>query len=155
MSLQIIEQIVTTEWAKFMLEPLEARDSSCECCGSVTRTVWGNLDDESGTVAAYYVTWTPGKPDHRASFDLIVGSWGEGTDHTDRCGISLEYSSSGDPAGLRVLEEVKPDVANSDLVGFSLGRDQIIGTAAAAKVFAMVDAIFMNEPRIEEVRKWG
>jgi len=154
MSRQIIEQIGNTDWTRFSIETSEEKHTLCDCCGSVTRRVWGYIEDEAATVAAYFVTWTVGKPDHNASVDLIVGKWGESAGRDDRCGVSLEFSASGNPPGLRVSEEVEPSISNSELVGSVLGRDAIIGSEAATIVFAMADAVFVNDPRIDEVRRW-
>jgi hypothetical protein len=45
----------------------------CNCCGNVTRTVWGFVHRESGdTLPSYFVLRTVRSPRHDAFFDLIM-----------------------------------------------------------------------------------
>jgi hypothetical protein len=43
----------------------------------------------------------------------------------------------------------------SDLVSTALKRSDVIGTTLAPQVFAVVDAIYMGDPRLNELREWG
>src|SRR5215468_11817086 len=74
------------------LEAGGSHDSGrCECCGNMTRRVWGYLYDHDVPTAAYYVTWTAGRIDHGANFDLVLGKWGEGASPKDRSFVAAEF----------------------------------------------------------------
>lgn len=55
----------------------------CSCCGNMTSRVWGYVYRVDHAFAAYFVEWTPGHNDKEATFDLIIGKWGDGTDASD------------------------------------------------------------------------
>lgn len=63
----------------------------CPHCGQKTSRVWGYVYQSNAALAAYYVEWTPLHPDKDASFDLIVGKWGEDAHADDRQGISVAF----------------------------------------------------------------
>ena len=124
----------------------------CECCGMMTTRVWGYVYRMEEAIAAYFVEWTPGHPDAAASFDLIIGRWGEQVGNSDRRAASLEYRQlNGGPAFMAVDAAARP-VGSSPLVGHALRRDEVIGTAVAVEVFAICDLIYLDDPRIDELR---
>jgi hypothetical protein len=140
-----------TTWQELKVEMLGERQSTCECCQNTTQRVWGWISGHNRTLAAYYVTFTSGRPDHGAKFQLIVGSWGEGTTFEDRIAVELDCRvSSGKPAFMVVDASPFPTVAAR-----SLKRREVIGTELSAQVFPMVDAIYMNDPRLDEIRQWS
>jgi hypothetical protein len=51
----------------------------CACCGEMTSRVWGYAYRSDVAIAAYFVEWTPLHTVVDAMFDLIIGTWGEGT----------------------------------------------------------------------------
>src|SRR5690242_11030249 len=63
----------------------------CECCGNMTRRVWGYVYDNEEPIAAYFVEWTPGHFEPEANFDLILGKWGAGTGAADRKAVALVF----------------------------------------------------------------
>jgi hypothetical protein len=51
----------------------EITTSRCDCCGDVSRRVWGEVQAAGTTVAVYFVHWTVGHVfDYGAHFDLIL-----------------------------------------------------------------------------------
>jgi hypothetical protein len=52
-----------------------------------------------------------------------------------------------------VIDSASRPVAASELVDRALCRGEVIGTALADQAFAIVDAIWLQEPRIEEVKR--
>ena len=126
----------------------------CECCGQKTQSISGWLNDDSGTVAAYLVHWTETRPDHGANFDLVIGKWGEATAASDRQGASLKYNRSGD--GFMVIDaSSRPFAAASHLFSHALSRQEVVGTPFAAELFTFIDAIWLQDSRIGEVRGDG
>jgi hypothetical protein len=114
--------------------------------------VWGYVHRRAGTVAADFVQWTLGEVDrHGAHFDLIIGKWGTDSDRSDRCSVSLEFRRTEKGPSFMVIDSGGRPVASSDLIGKSLARDEVIGTALAQEAFAIVDAVWLQDARIAEI----
>lgn len=127
----------------------------CDCCRTATKRVWGFVSRKGTGVAAYFVGWTIGRPDHGAAFDLIVGAWGEGTTPENRSAVALEFRVvDGAPQFMVVDAETRP-TANSGLVGKALTRVDVIGSSLAAQVFEIVDAVYLAEGSLDELRRWS
>lgn len=124
----------------------------CPCCDNPGALAWGYVNDETaGPVCVHYVHWTRGRPDHAAYFDLIVGPWGEGTRATDRAGVSLVYRRDAD--AFSVIDAASRSFAQGQHVfARALGRDAVVATPLAATVYRLVDAIWLGDSRIGEVR---
>jgi hypothetical protein len=143
------------DWQKLDVEPADSNDQGpCSCCGNMSRTVWGFVHSPDETIAAYFVQWTLNKPEHRAIFDLILGQWGEETKH-NRQAISMEYRIFDGQGSFMVIDASTRETANSELVGVALNREQVIGKSIVERAFSIVDAIFMKDERIEEIRNWN
>jgi|SRR5882724_4043750 len=56
----------------------------CNCCGKMTKRIWGFVYEHEAALAAYFVEWTPGHPCSSANFDLIIGTWGNDADNATR-----------------------------------------------------------------------
>lgn len=135
----------------FEVEPSEESGGFCDCCGNQTRTIWGFVREEGvGAVASYFVQWTVGQSiaDHPANFDLIYGAWGEGTTKNDRCAISLVHFEAEGIPSVSVTNANNRPVASSELVGSAMSREELIGTPLAQKIFAIYDAIILQDSRL-------
>jgi hypothetical protein len=130
----------------------ESSFGPCECCGQMTSRVWGFVYDHDAAAAAYYVEWTPGHEVTTAAFDLIIGTWGENTDAKDRQAVSLEFRKLESGPAFMVTDAENRAVARSSLVSKALSREEVIGTATASHVFAICDAIYLEDPRISLLR---
>ncbi len=140
-----------TMWQELNIEMFGERQSSCECCQNTTQRVWGWISDDNGTLAAYFVTFTSGRPDHGAKYQVIVGRWGDGSTAEDRVAVELDYRvSSGKSAFTVVDASAFPKVAAR-----SLTRGEVIGTELSAQIFPMVDAVLMKDQRLKEIRQWS
>jgi len=137
-----------------VVEPTESQDfGPCPCCGGLTRRVWGFLYRGEQAEAAYFVEWTRGNvAGHGAHIDLIIGRWGEGASRADRSAVSLEYRCTETGPGFMVIDAGPREVSRSELVGRPLSREELLGTPLAKQVFELVDAIWLGDDRIEEVR---
>jgi len=124
----------------------------CDCCGRVSKKIWGDLSDASGTQAIYFVHWTVGAPEHCPNIDLVLGKWGEGTDPVDRDLVSLAYRPGPDGGSFMVIDAQGRPPDDRGLCGRALRRDEVVGTPLASHVFSLVDALWLKEPRIAEVR---
>ena len=134
----------------FEVEPTDESNGYCDCCGNQTRSVWGFVHQDEGTVASYFFQWTIGKliEEHPANIDLIYGRWGDGTDKNDRCAISLIYFENDGVPAVSIVDANSRLIAESDLVSSALNREQILGTPLANHVFAIFDAVILQDIRL-------
>jgi hypothetical protein len=124
----------------------------CECCGNNSRCVWGFIHTAQDTLAAYSVHWTLNRvKDHGATFDLILGQWGEKASAKDRCLVSLAYRFSEEGPEFMVIDGHDRPSAKSELVGRVLRRDEVVGQPIANLAFAAVDAILAQDSRVLEL----
>jgi hypothetical protein len=127
----------------------------CDCCGTATKRVWGFVSRQGAGVAAYFVGWTIGRPDHGAAFDLIVGAWGEAATPAARSAVALEFRVVDGTPQFMVVDAERRPVGVSDLVGRVLARSDVIGSPLAAQVFEIVDAIYLGDAALDEPRGWA
>jgi hypothetical protein len=110
---------------------------------------------EGVTVAAYFIGWTIGRPDHGAAFDLIVGAWGDGAKPETRAAVALDFRVVDGSPQYMVVDAEGRLPASSHLVGNALARADVIGSPLAAQVFEVVDALYLDEEALDELRRWG
>ena len=91
-------------------------------------------------------------PDHYPNIDLIIGPWGDGTDADQRVLACLRFRPAPDGGAFMVIDAGDRLRSNQPLFTRSLLRDEIVGTPLASQVFQLVDAIWLADPRIEEVK---
>jgi len=131
----------------------QATFGPCDCCGNLTSRIWGYVEDGEVAIAAYYVEWTPGHEGRHANFDLIVGKWGENTEPSDRQAIALEFRRLENGPAFMVIDAGVRKIATSTLVSKALDRAEVIATPLAAQVFSICDVIYLEDPRISELRR--
>lgn len=137
------------------IEPTGESTGHCDCCGSTTRRVWGFVHRDDETVGAYFVRWAEGHPDHGASIDLILGKWGESATRDDRYVVALDCRVVEASPQFMVVDAQSRLPSADDFASSTLKRSEVIGTPLAPQVFALVDAIYISDPRLEEVRHWS
>jgi hypothetical protein len=138
--------------ADLKIEPGKIKTTACECCGRESRTVYGFVYRGDDAAAAYFVQWTlGGVASHGANFDLILGRWGEGATSADRCAVSLEFRRTDHGPTFTVIDAAVRPVAQSDLVDKTLTREEVIGTPTAKIAFDIVDAVWIQDDRIQEI----
>ena len=136
------------------LETAGARDfGPCTCCGHNSRKVWGYLHAGDCTEAAYVVEWTLGRvAEHGAHFDFIIGEWGDDASSAQRVSVSLEFRRTPQGPQFMVIDSATRSVAKNELVGCALSRAEVMGTPLAERVFSFVDAVWLGDGRIGEIR---
>ena len=133
----------------YSVELLDESGGHCDCCGAVSRTVWGLVHHGERTVAAYWMTWSVGHLNEPgANLDLVLGAWGEDTTAGDRVAVSLLYREpDGAPPAFMVIDAIDRTFAKSDLVAAAMSRAQVMEGPMAGKVFDLVDAIWIQDNR--------
>jgi hypothetical protein len=137
----------------FELQPAgNVQIGPCECCGNISRSVWGSARLDGNLFARYSVHWTVGHvPKHGASFDLIVGKWGDGATASDRCAVSFACRLIESGPQFMAIDAANRDVASGTLAGRALTRAEVFGHPLAHEIFALCDAILLNDGRVAEI----
>lgn len=125
----------------------------CECCGHMTRRVWGYVYEYECAIAAYFVEWTPGHSQAAANFDLIIGKWGDQHSAAERKAVALDFRQLETGPAFRVIDAKDRPAGTNQLVGEALSREQIIGEPIAQSVFRICDTIFLEDPRVAPLRE--
>jgi hypothetical protein len=137
----------------FSIEPADSINTGrCECCGNFSRCVWGYGWLGRTPFANYFVHWTLGHvPEHGANFDLIAGKWGDGTTASDRWAASLVYRLIENGPSFMVIDADRRNFSKSPLVGRALQRADVVGNPIAQDIYALCDAILMQDRRLDEL----
>lgn len=129
------------DWRLLTVEPSGESGGHCDCCGTATRRIWGWVHYSEGTLAAYFVGWTEGKPDHGVAVDLALGFWGDTTTPEDRYAVALDYRHGANT--FTIVDATDRVADNPQLVSSALVRDAIVDTPLGQQVFAIAEAIFV------------
>jgi hypothetical protein len=134
----------------FQVEPTGESVAPCACCGSESRTVWGFVHTGTETVATYFVHWTRSHIEETgANFDFVIGDWGETATAAQRAAISLLYRVGGEAGpAIMVIDAAGRPVADPNMVGTALARDDVVGTPLAIQVFELIEAVFEQDDRL-------
>lgn len=142
-------------WQSLTIDPTGESIGHCDCCGTGTRRIWGLAYNDGEAVGAYFVGWTEQRPDHGASIELILGKWGETTAQQDRYVVAMDCRIVEASPQFMIVDAEGRLPSTSNLAGSALKRSEVTDTPLAPQVFALVDAIYLGDPRLEEVRNWG
>jgi len=136
------------------IEPTGSNDTpSCDCCGRPSRTIWGEAFADGFPCAAYFIHWPLGRVlQHGAIFDIVIGRWGEGSTAKDRSVVSLAYRYFDDGPEFMVLDARKRPQDFSAVAKRRLDRGKVVGTALAKDVFAICQAVLLQDPRVAPLR---
>jgi hypothetical protein len=135
------------------VEPSKSKDfGPCDCCGAMSRTVWGYLYVEGVARAVYYVQWTLGQvPRHGANVDLLMGDWGDGTTPAQRVAVSLVYRLGEHGPEFASIDPDEREHARSGLAGNFIPGRHVLGNPVGADAYAFLHAIFGQDGRVSEL----
>lgn len=142
-----------SEPLKLVASPWDESEGTCTCCGNRSKTIWGCISANEVAVAAYYVHWTVDSPAHMPNFDLVIGRWGDGASAEDRFLVSLVFKPGRDGGSFMVIDGEERWKKHSESCARAMQRAEVIGTDLAADVFALVDALWLTDGRMAEVRE--
>lgn len=146
---------MTLRWQEIVVIPETEEEIRCDCCGFPARRVEGRLLHREETIGRFTVRWRPGRPDHPARHVLYLGNWTRRSLQDPAMVAAAEYLG-GERHGfylrddaatiLKALAPWKPIfVRRADAIGKPLGQ----------AIFAMLDAIHVKDPRLQELRRWA
>jgi hypothetical protein len=128
----------------------ETTTGVCDCCGKQSRRIWGFVYESGIPHAVYYVHWTAGHvADSGALWDIVVGEWGDEATPAERSVARVHYQT-GENEGFAVLDA--DDAAIDGLARNRLKRADIIGKPLAQQIFAVCDAVYLQDGRLHELR---
>ena len=135
------------------VEPTKQNDTGpCNCCGKMSRTVWGFLYVDETPRAVYYVQWTLGEvPRHGANIDLVMGDWSEGATPEKRVGVSLVYRvGPHGPEFASIDPGDRPHMA-SGLAAHAIPGRHVLGNPVGADAYAFMHAVLGQDQRTAEI----
>ncbi len=133
--------------------PDKSNDSGpCDCCGKMSRTVWGYVHVDGAARAIYYVHWTLGEvPRHGANIDLLLGEWGDGTTPEQRVALSLVYRvGQAGPEFASIDPHGRPHTLTGLAAHLVPGR-HVLGNRVGADAYAILHAVLGQDPRVAEL----
>jgi hypothetical protein len=135
------------------VEPSKSNDfGPCECCGAMSRTVWGYLYENDEARAVYYVQWTLGQvPRHGANIDLLMGSWGDGSTPEQRVAVSLVYRVGDHGPEFASIDPDEREHAKTGLAAHRIPGRHVLGNRVGADAYAFLHAIFGQDQRVAEL----
>ncbi|HEX5035718.1 MAG TPA: hypothetical protein VFX30_00980 [bacterium] len=124
----------------------------CECCGQMSRTVWGYLSVDAVARAVYYVQWTLGEvKKHGANVDLVIGDWTKEATPAKRVAVSIVYRIGPNGPEFASIDPDHRPHANAGLADHFIPGRNVLGNPIAADSYAFVHAIFGQDPRLAEL----
>jgi len=132
----------------------QSEPTYCECCGNRSQTIWGYIYDGNLPRAAYFVQWTLESLDHFPNLDFLIGTWGDDS-ISDRQLISWVFDpTQGNSGGFTVVDSQTRPAASSSLCAEALTRERVLADSGLfTRSKQMLDAVWSNDPRIEELRR--
>jgi hypothetical protein len=88
--------------------------------------------------------------EHGAHFDVVIGMWGDGTTAADRASVALEFRQTDSGPAFMVVDA--KELGGDDLAPRPMPRSLVVGTATAEAVFRIVDAVWLQDGRLKELR---
>lgn len=86
------------------------------------------------------------------TFDIVLGPRGQGTSVSDQVLVSLAYKPRYGSGSFMVISGKGRPADDRTLCGRALDRAEVIGTFLANEVFSLVDALWLTEPQMNEIR---
>lgn len=136
---------MTLNWEEIAVQPNGLEKTPCDCCGKTTIEYRGDLYHKEDWMAFYWVRMSEAHPEALPTFHIGTGNWAQGAKKDKRWIFGSEYDIKSQ--GFRIMDLAK----GSDLATW-LDRKDVIGTDFAQQAFSMLDAIFMRDERLKDLR---
>ncbi|TNC47998.1 hypothetical protein FHG66_15260 [Rubellimicrobium rubrum] len=143
-------------WQEIVVIPEIEEDVICDCCGQPACSAEGRLVHNEAPLGRFSVRWRPGEPDHPARHVLYLGDWNRKGGMDDGPAVAAADYRGGENHGfylrddaaqlLQMLRPWRPHfIRRADAIGQPLGE----------VLFAMLDAIHVKDPRLQDIRSWA
>jgi hypothetical protein len=132
----------------FLVEPDgEATHERCIDCDAMTRSVWGYVSNALGARAVYFIRWTDGHLERGAQLAVSIGSWGEGSDPTERRCIGFECRMGADRPGFMIADAADLPWGHEAGLGAKLTRVEALADPLSQEAFLILDALVDQDLR--------
>lgn len=133
---------MTLDWQQIRVTEGDLGQTPCDCCAAITSLAEGELWGPVGWLAFYALRYSAGHRDSGVLFQIGTGNW-----RSESIADRLLFRATYDPAsnGFTIIDMPADTGANAT----PLRRDQIIGTDFAPRAYAMLDAIFHRDSRLQ------
>lgn len=143
-------------WQEIVVIPEVEEGVTCDCCGRPARSAEGRLVHREVPLGRFSVRWIPGDPDHSARHVLYLGDWNRRGGMDDGPAVAAAEYRGGQAHGFylrddtsQLLKALKPWRPHY------IRRHEAIGQPLGEVLFAMLDAIHVKDPRLQEIRGWA
>ena len=143
-------------WQEIVVLPEVEEEVTCDCCGKPARSAEGRLEHREVPIARFTFRWRPTDPSHPARHVLYLGDWTRKGGMDDGPAVAAADYLGGEKHGfylrddaaqlLKMLKSWRPRY---------IRRADAIGTPLGEKLFAMLDAIHVKDPRLQGIRAWA
>ena len=138
---------MTQAWERLRVVEGSCEVTQCDCCGQDTWQVNGDIEALEGAwIAFYWVRFSPAHPEAYPVFRFGTGDWRDSAQDDARWVFGVEYDQEQSGVRLMDLSQERGDVRAT-----YLDRADVIDTPFAQEAFAMFDAVFMGDRRLESL----
>lgn len=138
-------------WQDCSLEEEERTDTPRDCCGSSTTEFTGNVLHLNSFHSWYTALWSDAHPDIPMHITIYTGDWGEDAPQSHRWATRIAVHQ-GDEGGCSLMDWSAEE--QKEISMFTpLNRDDVLNSDYAPQLWACVDAVLMNECRLEHIRQ--
>ncbi|WP_157209730.1 hypothetical protein [Marinimicrobium agarilyticum] len=103
-----------------------------------------------GRDSSLFCSLDVGALNHDPNFDIIVGRWGECSNPNAKCGVSIQYRLGSE--FMIIDADSRPFATGQTLFANALPRAEVVGTELASQAFSVLDAVWLQDSRLEELR---
>lgn len=140
---------MTLSWEELNVIEDDIETTPCDCCGTSTVQVNGDIEKENGDwIAFYWVRFSKGHPDVFPVFHFGTGDWSESASSQNRWVFAMEFCRESE--GCRVIDFPQDGRLTS---ATCLSRNDLLSTDFASDAFAMFDAVIMKDTRLMELKR--
>lgn len=143
-------------WQEIVVIPEVEEAVTCDCCGLPARSAEGRLTHREMPLGRFTVRWRPEDPEHLARHVLYLGDWTRRGGMDDGPAVAAAEYQGGVNHGFylrddtaQLLKALKPWRPRF------IQRQEAIGQPLGDLLFAMLDAIHVKDPRLQEIRGWA
>jgi hypothetical protein len=146
---------VSLRWQEIVVIPEAEEEVRCDCCGFPARRVEGRLVHREEPIGRFTVRWRPARPDHPARHVLYLGNWSRRSADDPAMAAVAEYLG-GEGHGFYLRDDASAVLkALAPWKPIFVRRADAIGKPLGQAIFAMLDAIHVKDPRLQELRGWA
>lgn len=143
-------------WQEIVVIPEVEEAVTCDCCGRPARSAEGRLVHHEAPLGRFSVRWVPGEPEHSARHVLYLGDWNRKGGMANGPAVAAAEYVGGTQHGFYLRDDT-PEImkALKPWRPHFIRRADAIGKPLGEVLFAMLDAIHVKDPRLQEIRGWA